>query len=1417
VVNLWRILFGPISGNMALAKITPLSRARDNFDRYLFDVKGACMYKGAGAAIVGWEKPTIVEIKEGDEAGERRVVGTKLKYADDVKIEHLQIALGIITTTIEGEDLVSVIRDCEDPREALYLLHRQFYRNSALQLLTLKKQLESLRMEAGMTVAQLLDKMRRLRREIERLDDPSTGKKVAVYDVEMIMCLQRALYSHPRYSGLAERWATDMAEKKIITFNDACERALELEKVKEGLEANADEHQRMDERVLQTSHGTAGGRQGTPTDDGRCYGCGGLGHIKRRCPSVRRRTGSGSGQRPADQQLRRDFSKVKCFTCGQTGHISRSCPSRRNGQGEKAMVAMALTGFVVDTGCTAHMVHDRRLLEGPTRPCDTPISGVGGLAVRAALRGKLRNFPGEALLVEGMRDNLLSMAQLCKYGWHGEFSQRGMQLRAPDGRVYEATSEGNLYRLSERCYVAAADTGEADRMEWHRRLGHMSDKPLRLACADTTDVSKWPEGPINCLACAEAKLTKTPVRRVATHEEDDMRLQPGERIDVDMWGPMAPSIGNKRMALEAKDRRTRMVFVRALGRKNEAAMEMAKILDRELGPFQRHCARLHGDRAGDFEGGDWRDMCAERGITATYSSSDTPAHNGFIERQHRDTQDTVRTMLLDAGLGVEFWAEAMVHAAYLHNARPLKILGNISPFEAWTGQKPRLQGLLPFGTRVLFFSKDGRFGKRGQTGIYLGPALDTVGGAARILNIATDRVITTRDFRIAPGIGVKFMERTGDDAGNESEDEGIDTSDAVAPDEQPAPVPGAAAVDAPVQGDAPATVPATARQDPTTQTATAPAPVPAASTADGPDSIQPRRSARIANQSVIAQTGRPATSARGAQKISASAVGGQPADPTVGETPATSYLACEMPRTLQQALELPDATEWTASMFSEIESLFDRDVFEVVDISNVPTGCKFFGATWVNRVKTDENNKPVRYKSRLTVQGCAQVEGIDYDAISSPVTSREGARTVFAFAASQGWEMRQFDFDTAYLNAALDRPIYMRPFDGLLELGGHRLNKYELGLLKSGRAALRVRKALYGLKQSGRLWYETVAAHFTDVHGLKPTETEPCIFVGDGMVVMLYVDDGIVACAPGSGLDDQFLEKLSGEFAIKLLGEPRHFVGWRITKEPGGSYLINQRGYIEAMGERFGIDGHAKHVPISPGTVLGDGEHGDKQLFMSSVGSLLFASGGTRPDIATATSMLSRHMNGPTVTCVKAARDVLRYLQTTADLGIRMTGPADEIVIEVYSDASFASDECERRSRGGFIVMLNGSPVAWRSTLQRIQAHSTAEAEYIAMSEGARYGVYVRQLVQEMGGAVRGPIIMHQDNRTAKIMAEEITTKRSKHVDIAHHFVRGLVRRGEVDVRYCRTDEMLADVMTKLLPRDTLERLRDRFMVMGEC
>ena len=136
-----------------------------------------------------------------------------------------------------------------------------------------------------------------------------------------------------------------------------------------------------------------------------------------------------------------------------------------------------------------------------------------------------------------------------------------------------------------------------------------------------------------------------------------------------------------------------------------------------------------------------------------------------------------------------------------------------------------------------------------------------------------------------------------------------------------------------------------------------------------------------------------------------------------------------------------------------------------------------------------------------------------------------------------------------------------------------------------------------------------------------------------------------------------------------------------------------------------------------------------------------------------------------------------------------------------YSDADWASDIETRKSHSGYVFYLNGGPISWASNKQTTVALSSVESEYIALSSATQELVYLRQLLEDLGYPQSKPTTIFEDNQGTIQLADNHGThsKRTKHIDIRHHFIRDVMRRGWLLVEYIPTERQLADIFTKAL------------------
>lgn len=218
----------------------------------------------------------------------------------------------------------------------------------------------------------------------------------------------------------------------------------------------------------------------------------------------------------------------------------------------------------------------------------------------------------------------------------------------------------------------------------------------------------------------------------------------------------------------------------------------------------------------------------------------------------------------------------------------------------------------------------------------------------------------------------------------------------------------------------------------------------------------------------------------------------------------------------------------------------------------------------------------------------------------------------------------------------------------------------------------------------------------------------------------------------------------------------------------------------------------------------------DHSLYQSAVGSLLYLATWTRPDIAFAVTNVARYCAKPSKEHWTAVKRIFRYIKGTKDLGIGYCHGLSSDDILGYCDADWAGDVNDRKSTSGYVFHLAGGPISWRSKKQTCVALSTAEAEYVALAAAAQEAVWLKKMISQMGTDQRKAVTIFDDSQSAIAMTRNPQFHgRSKHIDIKYHFIRDLVEEGAVNLVYCTTKEMVADILTKGLCREQHERLKE--------
>eukprot|EP00253_Pinus_taeda_P024503 PITA_24503 len=390
----------------------------------------------------------------------------------------------------------------------------------------------------------------------------------------------------------------------------------------------------------------------------------------------------------------------------------------------------------------------------------------------------------------------------------------------------------------------------------------------------------------------------------------------------------------------------------------------------------------------------------------------------------------------------------------------------------------------------------------------------------------------------------------------------------------------------------------------------------------------------------------------------------------------------------------------------------------------------------------------------------------------------ETVRAVLSIAAQNKWKIYQMDVKSAFLNGVLMEEVYI---------------EQPLGYEKKGEEhkVCKLRKALYGLKQAPRAWYSRIDSYLLE-NGFDKCEGEPTVYIkekdGKLLIVVLYVDDVIF-----TGNDDYLIENfkvvMKEEFEMTDMGLLRYFLGIEVDQNENGIFISQARYVNEVLGKFNMQECKAAITPTVMGLKLSKEDSSkdfDPSLYKSIVGSLMYLT-VTRPDIMFVVSLIFRFMERPKEAHWKVAKRILRYVKD------------------------------DRKSTSGYVFHMGSGAISWAFKKHSIVALSTAEAEYVAATAAACQAVWMRRMLRSLGQEQAKATVIFCDNGSAIALSKNsMFHKRTKHIDTRFHYMRELVSNGEIALEHCRTQEQVADILTKPLDHKSFEFLR-KCLGMTKC
>jgi len=529
--------------------------------------------------------------------------------------------------------------------------------------------------------------------------------------------------------------------------------------------------------------------------------------------------------------------------------------------------------------------------------------------------------------------------------------------------------------------------------------------------------------------------------------------------------------------------------------------------------------------------------------------------------------ERVRAALLDAGAEEQLWAEALASVVHVLNRSPKAGL-DVTPLEALTGRRPNVAGFRVWGSRAWAHKpkkQQRKLEPRTDVGHFVGY---TVGGKAyRILEDETNQVFERRDVLMEENPAQVETSAVGSSAGPrltaEADADSVDGTegemgmldaeggrgDEYTPDE-------ASVNDE--DGSPPSLAEESEEEDDDGDDDSTPwvGQAPAASDSVAPG---PRRSKR-----------------KPAPKV------------TWWEKDPKAYLASGTASAAEAGWDLhrPPANEKEARARHDWPLWKQAIKAEVAAHKNLGTWSKTKGnnkkhkaikTRFVFDIKHDEEGNLTRYKARLVAQGFNRVPGRAFDETWAPVPNAATTRALFAMAAAMGWEIHHVDVKTAFLNAKMDKEMYIKLPDGVEPEGLEEMCRLNL--------------ALYGTKQAGRLWGIKLDKELKEMGAVRYKE-DPCLYewhhpVHGCIFILVYVHDLMVAGEKLAGVE-AVKRSVSAKFEVRDMGEVKDFIGMKVMRNRVAKTLtLSNPGHTATLLEAFGMDKATPNkTPMASGVKL---------------------------------------------------------------------------------------------------------------------------------------------------------------------------------------------------------------------------------------
>ena len=465
-----------------------------------------------------------------------------------------------------------------------------------------------------------------------------------------------------------------------------------------------------------------------------------------------------------------------------------------------------------------------------------------------------------------------------------------------------------------------------------------------------------------------------------------------------------------------------------------------------------------------------------------------------------------------------------------------------------------------------------------------------------------------------------------------------------------------------------------------------------------------------------------------------------------------------------------------------------------------------------------------------SIKGCTCANGstqhpyMDRDEAASPTAMTESILITATLDAKQQRDVMTADIPNAFVQTDIDKKNLVKGeriimkirgplVDMLLELAPEVYEDYVVQEGNNRVLYMKTLKALYGMLQSSLLYYKKFRKDIESI-GFNVNPYDPCVanrMVNNKQQTVCWHVDDLKSSHEDSTVNDKFLEWLEMKYGDEDIGKVKAVRGHRhdylamiLDFSVPGVLQIDMTPYVKSMIKDFPkkLTGKSK-TPWNENLFKVDQmskalDTDTAKLFYTFVMKGMFLSKRGRQDIQPSVSFLATRVTEPNEGDWTKLVKMMNYLQATKDDVAAMSAD-DTNTVKWYVDASFAVHK-DMRSHTGATLTLGSGVISSISTKQKVNSRSSTEAELIGVDDVVSRILWTKLFVEAQGFKVK--TIVLRDNTSSMKLEENgkaSSGKRTRHFNIKYFYITDLIQRGEMQIQYCPTEEMIADYMTKPL------------------